>query len=98
MLLRCLFGTNCKYNNYLPGSDNIYRIYNERKDNATNSKMACVPPAFATYMKQNYPEVETTARILMESGKRLWETGDVKSYEEKGLLTEDGFFEIFPLS
>src|SRR3954469_22364072 len=54
-----------QYDKFIPGGENIYRVYNERTDNITNSKLAVVPPTFATYMKQNYPEVETTARILM---------------------------------
>jgi putative ABC transport system permease protein len=86
-----------RFDRFIPGGENVYRVYNKRSDNISTSSLAVVPPMFATYAKQHYPEVESTMRIIMESGKKLWEVGDLRSYEEKGLLTEASFFDIFPL-
>jgi putative ABC transport system permease protein len=86
-----------QYDKFVPGGENVYRIYDQRKDNSAISYMAPVPPAFATFLKQQYPEVDTAARILMTGDKFLMEVGDKKNYEEKGWLTESSFFKIFPL-
>jgi putative ABC transport system permease protein len=59
--------------------------------------MAPTPPAFASFLEQHYPEVETTLRILMGGDKFLMEAGDKKGYEAKGWFVESSFFKIFPL-
>ena len=86
-----------KYDQSIPGGENVYRIYSERNDNNTLSKAAVTAPAIATYLKQNYPEVDTTLRILMSTDKFLIEAGDKKAYEEKGLFTEASIFSMFSL-
>src|ERR1051326_2874931 len=86
-----------QYDKHIPGGKNVYRIYDERKDNNTTTYQAPVPPAFASFLKNQYPEVDTTARILMSGDKFLMETGDKKNYEEKGWFAESSFFKVFPL-
>ena len=51
-----------------PGGENIYRIYDQRNDNGNTTYMAPTPPAFASFLEQQYPEVDTTMRILMAGG------------------------------
>ena len=86
-----------KYDKFIKDGDRIYRVYNERTDNIGTSKLACVPPMFATYTKQQYPEVENSFRIMMASGKMLFENGNKKVYEENWLITDPAFFDFFPL-
>src|SRR5438067_1518203 len=86
-----------QYDKSIPGGENVYRVYEQRSDNNVISYAACVPPAFAPFLKQQYPEVDTTTRILMSGDKFLMEEGDKKAYEEKGLFVESSFFQIFPL-
>ena len=85
-----------QFDKTIKGGENIYRIYEERNDNNSITYAACVPPAFATFVKQQYPEVETTARILMSGDKYLTEVGDKRAYEEKGWFAEASFFQVFP--
>jgi putative ABC transport system permease protein len=82
----------------IKGGENIYRVYNKRTSNEGTVNMAVVPPTYASYMQQQYPEVENTTRILMSSGKLLLENGDKKNYEAKWLATENSFFNFFSLS
>jgi putative ABC transport system permease protein len=86
-----------QYDKNIPGGENVYRIYDQRNDNGNITFMAPTPPAFASFLEQQYPEVDTTMRILMGSDKFLMEAGDKKSYEEKGWFVESSFFKIFPL-
>jgi putative ABC transport system permease protein len=86
-----------QYDKSIPGGENVYRIYEERTDNNTITRAAVVPPAFATFLKQQYPEVDNTLRILMTGDKYLIEVGEKSAYEEKGFFTEASFFNIFSL-
>jgi len=86
-----------QYDKNIPGGENVYRIYEERKNNDVITYGAPVVPAYATYLKQTYPEVDTTLRILMTLDKFLMEVGENRNYEDKGLFVESSFFEIFPL-
>ena len=86
-----------QYDKNIPGGENVYRIYDQRNDNGNITFMAPTPPAFASFLEQQYPEVDTTMRILMGSDKFLMEAGDKKSYEDKGWFVESSFFKIFPL-
>jgi len=86
-----------KFDKSIPGGENVYRIYEERKDNNATTYAACTPPMFATFLQQQYPEVATTARIMMRNDKFLMEVGEQKGYEEKGLFVDSSFFQVFPL-
>jgi putative ABC transport system permease protein len=86
-----------QYDRNIPGGENVYRIYDERTSDNTTTLMAPTPPAFASFLQQQYPEVDTTLRILMLRDRFLMENGDKKGYEEKGWFVESSFFRIFPL-
>ena len=86
-----------QYDTSIAGGENVYRIYEERNDNNSVTYGAPVPPAYATFLNQQYPEVDTTLRILMSGNKFLMEVGDKRGYEEKGWFVEGSFFQIFPL-
>ena len=86
-----------QYDKFVPDGENIYRVYEERNENSVISYFACVPPAFATSLKQQYPEVATTARIYMTGDKYLMENGEKKGYESKGIIVDSTFFQIFPI-
>ncbi|HLL43576.1 MAG TPA: ABC transporter permease, partial [Segetibacter sp.] len=85
-----------QYDKSIPGGENVYRIYEEHHRTTGDTKGASVPPAYATFLKQQYPEVDTTLRILMSGDKYLVELGEKKGYEEKGWFADSSFFSVFP--
>ncbi len=87
-----------QYDKKIPGSENVYRIYEQRKSNDAITYAAVVPPMFATFLNNTYPEVDTTARILMTPDKFLMEVDGNRHYESKGLFVESSLFDIFPLA
>ncbi len=87
-----------KFDRSIRGGENVYRIYTERSDNNVSTKAAVVAPAIASYLDQQYPEVDTTLRILMVSDKFLFEANQKSNYENKGWYTEASFFKLFPLN
>src|SRR4029079_13183675 len=53
-----------QYDKFIKGGENIYRIYSKRTDNLGTTNVSSVPPMYATYIQQQYPEVENTLRII----------------------------------
>ena len=86
-----------QYDKKIQGGENIYRIYEQRKNNDAITYGAAVPPAYASFLKRTYPEVDITARIVMSIDKFLMEVGEKRNYEEKGWFVESSFFEVFQL-
>ncbi|HEX6181737.1 MAG TPA: ABC transporter permease [Chitinophagaceae bacterium] len=86
-----------QYDKSIPGGEDVYRVYEERTDDGVITYGAAVPPMYATFTEQQYPEVSSTARILMSIDKFLLEVGEKSMYEEKGWFVDSSFFKIFPL-
>ena len=86
-----------QYDKNIKDGRNIYRIYEESKGNASTTLNAPVAPAYATYLKQHYPEVDETARILMSSDKFLMETDEKRNYENQGWFVDSSFCKLFSL-
>jgi putative ABC transport system permease protein len=87
-----------QFDKNIPGAENIYRIYDERKDNNATTYHAPVAPVYATFMQQQYPEVDITARMMMLGNDRfLMEVDGRKAYEEKGKFVDPSFFQVFSL-
>ncbi|HEX3166128.1 MAG TPA: FtsX-like permease family protein [Chitinophagaceae bacterium] len=86
-----------QYDKGISGGENVYRIYEKRNNNEAITYGAPVPPAYATFLKRTYPEVDTTVRILMSVDKFLMETGEKRNFEDKGWFVESSFFNVFPL-
>lgn len=86
-----------QYDKFIKEGDSVYRLYAKRNNSTGNTSTANTPPAMAPYLQQHYPEVEHTMRLLMWSGRMLMEVGEKMGYEDKGLIADSTFFEIFPL-
>ncbi len=86
-----------KFDKHIDGGENIFRIYEERKSNEAVTYGAPVPPAYASFLQQNYPEVDTTVRIMMSNNRFLMEAGEEKNYEDKGWIADPSFFNMFSI-
>ena len=60
-----------QYDQFVPGSENVYRVYQKTEADA-NSIIATAPPAFATALRQNFPEVEKTLKVASINSKELF--------------------------
>ncbi len=85
-----------QYDKFIKDGEDIYRTYTKSTNENGNSTAATVSPMFATYLKQQYPEVETASRLLLWNGTTLMEAGEVRSYEEKGFIADSNFSKYFP--
>jgi putative ABC transport system permease protein len=81
----------------LPDSERIYRFYDDRTAPEGDMHMPMLPPMLAPFAQQHFPEVEDAVRLMVINGRYLFEAGNVKAYEEKGMFADSTFFKIFPL-
>ena len=87
-----------QYDDFIPEGDQVYRIYNRHTNNEGTEDMAVSFPMVATTLKQDFPEVEQTARILMlPENKYLFEAGEKKLYEQRGHFVDSTFFDVLPI-
>src|SRR4051812_9475373 len=74
-----------QYDKFLPDGDQVYRVYSAYTSNGETGERAVAPPMFATTLKQDFPEVEQTTRVMMlPEYKTLFEGGKNKLYEQSG--------------
>lgn len=87
-----------QYDKFIPGGEQVYRVYSRYTNNEGTNNMAVASPMFATTLQQDFPEVQQTARVMMTAPyKMLIEAGKTKLYEESGFYVDSTFFEVFPL-
>lgn len=86
-----------KFDKHIKDGENIYRIYEERLEQSGITYNAPVPPMYATFLKEQYPETEVSGRILMLNDEFLVETTNNRNYENKGWFVDEYFLQIFPL-
>lgn len=84
------------YDQFVPGAESIFRVY-QQADTDADEIIATAPPTFATALRQNFPGVEETLRVMAFNSKELFEVGQKKLYETGGFITDSNFFELFPL-
>lgn len=87
-----------QFDKFVPDGDRVYRLYTEQTNKEVPETYSPVTPMYATTLKQEFPEVEQTMRILMQSATNLLEVGEEKIYIEDGLIADSTFFGVFPLA
>ncbi|MCC2546585.1 ABC transporter permease [Hymenobacter sp. BT175] len=87
-----------QFDKFLPGGERVYRVYTEHTGKDALETYSSVSPMFAPTLRQEFPEVEQTMRILMRASTSLLEVGDKKIYVEDGLYVDSTFFGVFPLA
>ena len=87
-----------QYDKNIPEGDQVYRLYTTYTNSVETGERAVTPPMFATTLLQDFPEVEQTARVMMQAEFQiLFESGSNKLYESKGYFADSTFFNVFPL-
>lgn len=82
------------YDGYHEHADRLFRIAVEERSTAGVQRTAGTPYPLAPVLRQNYPELATTARYF-DFGRALVATGDKKLIVEKFSFAEPAFLQIF---
>lgn len=97
LLIVLFINTEQSFDKFIPGGENIYRVYNQIPRQGELRNTAGTPPMFATALQNDIPGVEKTLRLMKIQSRDLFEAGEKKMYEENGIASDPSFFEFFPL-
>lgn len=85
------------YDEYHPDKERTYRVYNVgTSDDGEVHYFPVAPPVYATSLQQ-FPEVETTLRIMDTYGEVMFKIGDNKFFERQVIYAEPSIFDILSL-
>ncbi|MBS1545691.1 MAG: ABC transporter permease [Bacteroidetes bacterium] len=86
------------FDSHHPDGERTYRVYNIRQGNDGETRyLPIVPYPFASYMQKDFPEIESTLRMLDNYGEQLFELGDKRVMEGYGMLAEPNVFDMLTL-
>ena len=86
------------FDRFYPDADRTYRVYNIRTGNdGITNYLPLVPPTFGPTLEKDYPEVESTLRIMDTYGSQLFEIKGDKIKESKGVYAEQTVFDMLAI-
>lgn len=94
ILFFLLFETS--YDTFHANGNNIYRVeLDTYRNGVLENKSALTPPAVGISLLENYPEVESYARIASNAGKTVILFGNKSFKEAKAYIADPSVFEVF---
>ena len=84
------------YDRYNTKANRIYRVNMDMKYGGNTSSFAIAPPPLSTAIGTNFPEVETTIRIIKSEGTRI-RKGNENVIEDKVAYADPSVFSVFTL-
>lgn len=89
-ILVLLFISNeLKYDEFRKNKNSVFRIYNVRHGNdGPPSYLPIVPPAFSPAINSNFPQVESSGRIMNDYGGSYFKIGDTGFEDDGGVFAE----------
>lgn len=97
LLISIFVADELSYDKHHPDGARTYRIYNEVTMQGSQSTLPILPYPYASYMQRDFPEIESALRILDTYESQLFEVGDKKLKEGKGLISESPIFDMLSL-
>ncbi len=86
------------FDRHHPDGDRTFRVYNIRESNdGETNYLPTVPVPFASYMENEFPEIESTLRIMDTYGEQMFEIGGKKIMESRGIYAEPAVFDMLTL-
>ncbi len=87
-----------QFDRHHPDGDRTFRVYIVRNgDDGVTNHLPIVPLPFASYMQKDFPEIESTMRLMNTYGEKLFEIHDKKILESNGIWAEPTAFDFLSL-
>lgn len=87
-----------KYDSHHPDGDRTFRVYDIRQgDDGVVNYLPIVPYPFATYMQKDFPEIESTLRVMDTYGEQLFDIEGKQIMQGNGLFVEPNAFDMLSL-
>lgn len=88
-----------RYDRFHPDKERTFRVYNVRTgDDGVTNYLPIVPVTFAPYMQKDFPEIESTLRMMDTYGEILFDVEGKKVLETGGLYAEANVFDMLSLN
>src|SRR5690349_10741815 len=97
LLISLFVWDELSFDNYHPAGDRTYRVYDIVTSENNDRYLPIVPYPFASTMQKDFPEVESTLRIMDLYGEVLFEVEGKKLMEGKGIFSESGIFDMLTI-
>ena len=97
LLIALFVWDELKFDRHHPYADRTYRVYNIRNSEGVDTYLPIVPYPFASYMQKDFPEIESTLRIMDTYREQLFETEKERILEPHGLYAESTVFDILTI-
>src|SRR5579859_4964490 len=97
LLIALFVGDELRYDRHHPEGDRTYRVYNMVNHDGVESYMPILPYPFASFMQKDFPEVESTLRMLDTYRETLFEYGETKMLEPGGFYAEPSVFDMLTI-
>jgi putative ABC transport system permease protein len=87
------------FDKHITDADRKFRMYNYRvSDSGEAGNLAIVPYPMAAFLQKDFPEIESTLRIMDTFGENLFESDDKKMPEENGIYAEPSIGDMLSLT
>lgn len=97
LLISIFVADELSYDRHIEDADRKFRVYNIVTMEGMQRHLAINPYAFATHMQRDFPEIESTLRILDTYESQMFQLGEVKSQESQGVVSESSIFDMLSL-
>jgi putative ABC transport system permease protein len=95
MLIGLFVWDDLQYDQYYPDKDSTYRIYNVMtSDNGDVDYIPSIPPTYGPKLLADYPEVESTLRIMNAQRDFLLTIDGEKTYVSGAIYAEPSIFDM----
>ena len=97
LLISLFVSDELSYDRHIQEAGQKYRVYNIISMEGTQRYLPISPYPFASYMQRDFPEIESTLRILDTYEPQLFQLGEKKAQESYGVIAESGIFDMLSL-
>ena len=88
-----------RFDKHIADADRKFRLYNYRvSDSGESGNLAIVPYPMAPFLQKDFPEIESTLRIMDTYGTALFEAGDKKIEESNGIYADVNIGDMLSLN
>lgn len=86
------------FDTHIENADDKFRIYNIRQGNdGVTSYLPIVPPMFGVTLREDFPQVKQTGRVLFDYGGTVFNIDDQPYSEKNGVFAEPEVFSILDI-
>jgi putative ABC transport system permease protein len=97
LLITLFVWDETSYDSHHPDGGRVYRVYNIVTSENNDRYLPIVPYPFASMMQKDFPEVESTVRLMDLYSEALFEVDGKKLMEGKGIFAEPNIFDMLAI-